>query len=273
MTTWTGTLPLRLWAESPGEYRLPLGILPVRASLLRFMCRTAVTLLVFVGPLLAMSQEDATDQHWIADSQGCKFFNRSPQPKESINWSGACVNGYGDGEGQLSWFLDGKPAGTYIGQLRAGRLDGTGTYRYRSGDQYEGGFYAGEYDGHGFYRFAEGARYEGEFVEGISSRHGVVQLTDGQRVESDFVVARVRRSDSYSAQLTLLVICFDDYNRLMKQVMIQSSGFPLLDEQAMDMVRMRPFDIHRLANEPISGCHMLGVTFENNEPYFILPRK
>jgi hypothetical protein len=222
---------------------------------------------------LAAAPTGAADKHWIADAQGCKVYNRSPLAKESVTWSGACVDGYADGDGKLSWFQDGKPNGIYAGRMSAGRLDGMGIYHYQSGDQYEGGFYAGEYDGHGVYRFANGNRYEGEFVEGISTRQGTFEMTDGQRFETDLVVTRTQWSNAYSAQPTLLVICFDDRQRLTNQVMFRSSGVPLFDEQAMNLVRIRPFDVHGMANDPIPGCHMLGVGLEYRKTRFIRPRK
>ena len=154
---------------------------------------------------------------WIADANGCRILELNPLPHETIAWSGSCVNGLADGEGQLQWRLKGVANGTYTGTVSAGQLSGTGVLTYAHGAHYEGGFYANQFDGQGVYTYRGGARFEGDFVEGLSTRHGHLLLADGQRFESDFLSDRTHDSPQYRAPANLRMLCFpfdrDDHSR------------------------------------------------------------
>src|ERR1700761_949269 len=64
---------------------------------------------------------------WIGDSKtGCKVWNPSPEPQESISWSGTCKGGYADGKGTLQWFEKGKATDRYEGQYQHGKRNGFG---------------------------------------------------------------------------------------------------------------------------------------------------
>lgn len=53
---------------------------------------------------------DIPGQYTITTDKGCRLNNPSPQPHETVSWTGACRNGYADGFGTLTWFQDGKPS-------------------------------------------------------------------------------------------------------------------------------------------------------------------
>lgn len=95
--------------------------------------------------------------HWITDSHGCKVWDSLPSPNESVTWTGPCVDGYADGKGRLSWFVNGRPYGTYEGELKGGH-----------------------YDGHGMQIWPTGSRYDGEWKE---DRANVTALTVQPRVK------------------------------------------------------------------------------------------
>src|SRR5581483_3319986 len=76
---------------------------------------------------------------WIqADTTGCKLWNATPKHGVTVTWSGACVDGFAEGMGVQQWFLEGKPAGHYEGNMHSGKLSGFGVYIWPSGSRYEG---------------------------------------------------------------------------------------------------------------------------------------
>lgn len=55
---------------------------------------------------------NASVPDWITDNKtGCKVWNSNPQPNESIEWSGECVDGLADGYGILQWKQNGINTG------------------------------------------------------------------------------------------------------------------------------------------------------------------
>jgi hypothetical protein len=51
----------------------------------------------------------------------------------------------------------------YEGEFKKGKIDGQGTYTYKSGDTFKGECYAGSKSGYGVYTSKSGDRYEGPF--------------------------------------------------------------------------------------------------------------
>ena len=146
-----------------------------------------VLLLALVGETHVYAQGT---EAWIADSNGCKVWNPSPRPNESITWSGACVQGLATGQGTVQWNLSGRPAATGTGTFREGKLHGQGVTVAMNGDRYEGAFSNGRREGRGLLTSTSGGRYEGEFVEGKFSGSGVLVLPSGDRYEGNFVDGR-----------------------------------------------------------------------------------
>ena len=63
-----------------------------------------------------------TVPNWIvADNQPCRVYNPYPEPGESVTWSGGCVDGKAEGEGQLVW-RSADSTKTYEGHMRAGKF-------------------------------------------------------------------------------------------------------------------------------------------------------
>ena len=50
---------------------------------------------------------------WSTTTKGCKVWNPKPQPEETVEWTGPCVDGYADGEGSLRWYKSGILKGDY----------------------------------------------------------------------------------------------------------------------------------------------------------------
>lgn len=158
---------------------------------------------------------------WIADANGCKMWDVSPKPNESVSWSGACANGYAEGPGTQEWTVDGVKAYVFEGKLFAGKLNGQGKTTNAKGGSYEGNFVDGLPQGKGITIFADGARYEGDFAlgkptgkgvytwgngtsyagdisDGRPNGKGVMKFPSGDNYEGDFVDGKRTGKGSYS---------------------------------------------------------------------------
>jgi hypothetical protein len=137
---------------------------------------------------------------WIqAEGTGCKLWNLCPRHRQTVTWSGACVNGFGEGFGVQQWFVEGKPADREEGNMRTGKLNGFGVSTLPNGDRYEGEFRDGKRTGRGVYTWAsrdgrnsrDAARgtdnpaiwYEGEFVDGEFHGNGVMLFCERRLVQ------------------------------------------------------------------------------------------
>jgi len=82
---------------------------------------------------------------WTVDTKtGCKVYNPEPKQNESISWSGACKDGFADGEGTLIWYADGKETVRVIAPFVNGRANGKGKYVLANGGGEEGFFIDGQ---------------------------------------------------------------------------------------------------------------------------------
>lgn len=118
-------------------------------------------------PVAAPAQKQITVMlHWISDSNGCKVWDSEPSANESVTWTGPCKDGYADGKGTLTWYVKGKPYGTYEGEMKGGHYDGNGTQVWPTGSRYDGAWKNDRADGPGIYRSVQGEVCDGQWVEG-----------------------------------------------------------------------------------------------------------
>lgn len=142
----------------------------------------------FVAALLAVpafAQNPPSEQiatlpttGWVVDPKtGCKVWDAVPDPEERTSWSGNCVNGMAEGKGTLQFFIGGKPATRYEGDMRNGRADGHGVNIEPDGGRYEGQWRNNAAHGFGIYTRGD-ERYEGTWVNGCL-KQGPKELTVG----------------------------------------------------------------------------------------------
>ncbi len=104
---------------------------------------------------------------WIADPRtGCRVWNASPEPGETIGWVGACLNNLAQGRGVLQWFKDGKPNARYDGEYRDGKVNGRGLYTWVSGSRFDGEFRDDRPNGQGTFTQVNGTVFSGTWKDG-----------------------------------------------------------------------------------------------------------
>ena len=116
--------------------------------------------------VLLATTADAQQATWLADKNGCRVWDSTPAPGESVSWSGSCTGGLADGYGTLVWYDNGRPGETYEGTLSHGHYTGHGKQVWPNGDKYEGDYVNDQADGSGTYTYANGAAYSGKWVRG-----------------------------------------------------------------------------------------------------------
>lgn len=129
-----------------------------------------MTLALIAG--CAPAQSPPAGGRWELTSSGCKVWNDLQYRQGTVTWSGNCKYGLADDEGILVWSYteDGKPVeARFEGEMKAGDMNGRGTFVWPNGDRYEGEFSKGLMHGYGEYAWANGRRYEGEFSRGRPS--------------------------------------------------------------------------------------------------------
>lgn len=124
--------------------------------------------------LRLIREHPETAPSWVETQSGCRVWNRYPQPRETVTWTGPCFDGATAGFGRLAWtsVLRGRlRVETYTGQRRDGRENGVGLYAGADGSRYLGGWRNGLKHGFGTYVSPEGHAYTGMYRDGL--RHGI----------------------------------------------------------------------------------------------------
>jgi len=127
--------------------------------LARTVCSVVILTLSVLGDAFA-------EERYIKDAKGCKIANPNPKPKESVVWSGACVNGFAQGTGVMEWKVDDQPGGRYEGNLEQGVVAGKGRLTMPDGASYEGEWQNGRPEGEGVYTDQSGETLKGLWKKG-----------------------------------------------------------------------------------------------------------
>lgn len=134
--------------------------------------------------LLVMSNLACAGE-WYTTIEGCQIWNEFPQPNASISWKGDCIEGKASGKGTSMWFYDNADGqlviDQYVGEMKAGKNHGSGSYHMSSGARYEGQWQDNRLHGHGTFQFANGDRYVGQWEAGNRQGHGTYYEADGDR--------------------------------------------------------------------------------------------
>ncbi len=149
-------------------------------------------IVVPVAILAALSLSMADSSHadiWLKDpTTDCQVWSGDDgSSKEIISWSGACKEDQAIGMGSLVITdIDGL-ALVFNGEMKAGKLDGWGTLKFRNSDTGEFDRYIGNFEnsmpkGNGIYDSSEGWRLEGYFDGAFDSGEGTLYLDENDAV-------------------------------------------------------------------------------------------
>jgi hypothetical protein len=120
---------------------------------------------------------------WSFTDDGCKVWNKLPNPEEKVFWEGKCINGFVEGTGKLTWIDQTNKAETHEGVWIAGKINGFAISTFAGGDKYIGGYVDGEREGWGVYSWKNGTKYIGKFKNGYFEGLGVKRQSDGSSIE------------------------------------------------------------------------------------------
>lgn len=138
-----------------------------------------ITLLMGVG--LTATTAFAEPTFTKTSNNNCKVFNSDPAEDavETVTWTGGCQNGFANGKGKLTWFVDGKKQAEFTGNFVDGYETGKGTYKWEDGTRYVGDFVKGMMTGKGVFTWEDGSRYEGDFLNDAMEGYGKITYEDG----------------------------------------------------------------------------------------------
>ncbi|MBT7488288.1 MAG: hypothetical protein HN673_18135, partial [Rhodospirillales bacterium] len=81
----------------------------------------AIILPSILGGTISTAQAGKARMQAVANNPACAIFNKNPQAKETVTWTGPCKNGAAHGTGTEQWkyFRLGEPqTETYVGEMR-----------------------------------------------------------------------------------------------------------------------------------------------------------
>ena len=122
---------------------------------------------------LQAAAPDLSRPMWLTTrNQPCKVWDATPEPGETVTWSGNCVDGKVSGKGRQVW-RGREGVSVYEGEMRSGKLHGRGTYAWSSGGRFEGMWREGKAHGYGTYTASDGRVFRGNWSSGcFGERHG-----------------------------------------------------------------------------------------------------
>jgi len=186
------------------------------------MSRIAST--VLAAALLSFNLPSASAEEKKPTDESCTLFGPQAARGDTVNWTGACIDGYAEGLGTATFTHEGKPysftanlvRGTvpdghviqrwgqgwsYDGEQVAGRFHGWGILSTEAGDRFEGQWTDSKLNGFGVLLRANGERYVGDWKGDQPNGKGEFRLADGSTVNGLFVDGKlVPRQVSYAAQ-------------------------------------------------------------------------
>ena len=182
-------------ALASGDYSRYESLFGNLKSVLVSGCVMAKVFGAFVLALLAASASAARADEggrWRQienRAEPCEVWSEFPKENETVTWSGPCVDGKAEGQGEEVWryliFWEWEER-TFSGGMKGGKRHGHGVAAWPYGERYEGEFWNGKYHGRGVLLLADGAKYEGEFWSGEFHGRGVLLLADGDSYEGEF---------------------------------------------------------------------------------------
>lgn len=153
-----------------------------------------LTMALLVGACVSTGGEAVRyPPRWEVDTKkGCKYWNPDPWQGLTASWQGECADGYADGRGVLTYYMDGGLNSKFEGEMKKGKSEGSGEFYWydKCSDcmqSYVGDFKNGARHGKGLLTWHDGVTYEGDFVDGERHGKGTLNLLYGRNYAGDFV--------------------------------------------------------------------------------------
>jgi hypothetical protein len=127
---------------------------------------------------------------WTRTTDGCEVWSFTTLPPGVVSWSGKCVDGRIDGEGDLQNESNGM-LDTYHGGMRNGMAEEHGILRRHDGKTIEGDFHQGTLSGHVLFTDSNGFRYDGQWDHGGPEGYGSAVWPGGRSYEGEWITGSV----------------------------------------------------------------------------------
>ncbi len=117
-------------------------------------------------------------------NSGCKVWT-GDVTNRSVQWSGACEEGYASGQGAVVMLKDGKKLYETNANYISGKITGYGEMIFSDGNKYMGEYKNGKRNGRGVLTSADGNKYAGEFNDDQMHGKGIISFKDGSNYVGD----------------------------------------------------------------------------------------
>ncbi len=121
------------------------------------------------------------ENYITSSNNNCKIHNPAPNDNESVTWSGNCKDGYADGDGVTTWYVDNKVFEIDTGNNIKGKLNGFVTMEVKGDFIYKGEVVDDDFQGVGTMTWENGSSYSGNWHNGLWNGYGVLTLTDADK--------------------------------------------------------------------------------------------
>ena len=186
----------------------------------------------------------------VQTTTGCNSYTSQNFENMTIEFSGACINGFISGKGIRkiyqknklfqtidSEFKDGWPNGQatttdangnkYVGELKDGKPIGQGTFTYASGDKYVGEYKDGKFNGQVTYNSPSGDKYVGEFKDSKRNGQGTFTFANGNKYVGEWKDDKFNgQGTEYAANGSIISEGIWTNNMLIRSTPVQQATVP-----------------------------------------------
>lgn len=142
----------------------------------------AILILLFLFTNYSFAQQEGT---FVEVKKKCKvWWKTSLKENEKLKWKGKKENGFAQGEGILTYYINNKERKIYQGNIKNGKFHGFGKYTFDISNNYyyNGIWNEGLYNGNGTLNSAE-CIYKGNFNQGKKSGKGEISYKNDKIIK------------------------------------------------------------------------------------------
>jgi len=228
-------------------------------------------LLYLLGPGSAYAQQ--FNPKLVQTTTGCNSYTSLNVENMTVEFSGACINGFISGKGIRKiyqknnllqtingGFKDGWPNGQatlttangdkYVGEFKDGKLDGQGTYTFASGEKYVGEFKDNKQNGQGTLTHANGNKYVGEYKDGKFNGQGTYTIANGNKYVGEWKDDKLNgQGTEYAGNGSIIREGIWANSMLISPTPVHSDRYPLRSDHAGQQATVPNQEVERLRAE------------------------